>query len=38
MSSSVLMCVIENLLKWVVFWKPFVDNVQKFSTKVTFDI
>ena len=29
---------VENLVKWVVFWKAFVDNVQKFSSKVSSDV
>ena len=29
---------VENLLEWVFFWKAFVDNVQKFSSKVSSDV
>ena len=35
---SFSVCLFENLVEWVVFWRAFVDDVQKFSTKVSSDV
>ena len=29
---------VKNLVEWVIFWKAFVDDVQKFSSKVSSDV